>query len=278
MDHRRLGFPRLAVVHCSALAPICYQNNPFKSNLYTMEPTAVSTKAERKGSAPVKRRVSRACDHCHRMRTRCNGQAPCSRCIELEYVCQYDREKKRRGKVPRHIQRQRTEAAAASSHSLQTPNDTPIQHTSYSERPRMISELEEDVWSHSEPTSAVQQHPSGKRVFQNMLSGQRQPMHPVGQMFDQPVHQTMIDPIMMAPGIIYPPIHTPRTEEVIHAIPGMRMMPGSIASVYTNTGFPMQFSAIRRSSPTNHGYVDNGPPYSGLNVESVYNGSFTSCR
>lgn len=56
-------------------------------------------KAERRNSAPVKRRVSRACDHCHRMRTRCNGQSPCSRCIELEYVCQYHREKKRRGKV-----------------------------------------------------------------------------------------------------------------------------------------------------------------------------------
>jgi hypothetical protein len=56
-------------------------------------------KLERRSSAPVKRRVSRACDHCHRMRTRCNGQSPCSRCIELEYVCQYQREKKRRGKV-----------------------------------------------------------------------------------------------------------------------------------------------------------------------------------
>lgn len=65
-----------------------------------MEPTTVELpKVERRSSAPVKRRVSRACDHCHRMRTRCNGQAPCSRCIELEYVCQYQREKKRRGKV-----------------------------------------------------------------------------------------------------------------------------------------------------------------------------------
>jgi hypothetical protein len=61
--------------------------------------TVEMPKLERRSSAPVKRRVSRACDHCHRMRTRCNGQAPCSRCIELEYVCQYNREKKRRGKV-----------------------------------------------------------------------------------------------------------------------------------------------------------------------------------
>lgn len=39
-----------------------------------MEPTAVDvSKMERRSSAAVKRRVSRACDHCHRMRTRCNG-------------------------------------------------------------------------------------------------------------------------------------------------------------------------------------------------------------
>lgn len=44
-------------------------------------PTQEVTKLERRASGPVKRRVSRACDHCHRMRTRCNGQAPCSRCV-----------------------------------------------------------------------------------------------------------------------------------------------------------------------------------------------------
>jgi hypothetical protein len=39
-----------------------------------MEPTTIdTTKMERRSSASVKRRVSRACDHCHRMRTRCNG-------------------------------------------------------------------------------------------------------------------------------------------------------------------------------------------------------------
>jgi hypothetical protein len=71
-----------------------------KTTIATMESaTADIPKLERRSSAPVKRRVSRACDHCHRMRTRCNGQSPCSRCIELEYVCQYNREKKRRGKV-----------------------------------------------------------------------------------------------------------------------------------------------------------------------------------
>lgn len=103
---------------CSS--PSLQSNFPFF--VPTMDAAVVDmTKPERKASAPVKRRVSRACDHCHRMRTRCNGQAPCSRCIgtsranlawlsnvaffwltfppELEYVCQYNREKKRRGKV-----------------------------------------------------------------------------------------------------------------------------------------------------------------------------------
>lgn len=71
----------------------------------TMEPAALEmSKMERRNSAAVKRRVSRACDHCHRMRTRCNGnwvapherltltpslvvgQAPCSRCIGTSWT------------------------------------------------------------------------------------------------------------------------------------------------------------------------------------------------
>lgn len=188
-------------------------------NSATMEPsTGDIQKLERRSSAPVKRRVSRACDHCHRMRTRCNGQSPCSRCIELEYVCQYQREKKRRGKVrgvmivesiylysdrpllfvpsrirweysdtgllcvddadviqvPRHIQKQREEAAAA-GHSPQTPNGLP--GNGYFERPGGLSEMEmeDEVWSQSEATPIVQHFP-GKGLpppddWQSLQSG-----------------------------------------------------------------------------------------------------------
>lgn len=32
-------------------------------------------------SAPVRRRISRACDQCNQLRTKCDGQNPCAHCI-----------------------------------------------------------------------------------------------------------------------------------------------------------------------------------------------------
>jgi hypothetical protein len=33
------------------------------------------------GNAPVRRRISRACDQCNQLRTRCDGQSPCAHCV-----------------------------------------------------------------------------------------------------------------------------------------------------------------------------------------------------
>lgn len=32
-------------------------------------------------SAPIRRRISRACDQCNQLRTKCDGQSPCAHCI-----------------------------------------------------------------------------------------------------------------------------------------------------------------------------------------------------
>ena len=32
-------------------------------------------------SAPVRRRISRACDQCNQLRTKCDGKSPCAHCI-----------------------------------------------------------------------------------------------------------------------------------------------------------------------------------------------------
>lgn len=32
-------------------------------------------------SAPIRRRISRACDQCNQLRTKCDGQNPCAHCI-----------------------------------------------------------------------------------------------------------------------------------------------------------------------------------------------------
>ena len=35
------------------------------------------------GSAPVRRRISRACDQCNQLRTKCDGGTPCAHCVGM---------------------------------------------------------------------------------------------------------------------------------------------------------------------------------------------------
>ncbi|KAL6709420.1 hypothetical protein ACN47E_001827 [Coniothyrium glycines] len=252
-----------------------------------METTAADIpKIERRSSAPVKRRVSRACDHCHRMRTRCNGQAPCSRCIELEYVCQYNREKKRRGKVPRHIQKQREEAAAA-GHSPHTPNGL-LPGNGYFERSGVMSEMDEEVWSQSEATPVVHHFPTGKGALHNPSSGDWQALHHPGATFNPSVNHMMIDPLLLGSGAAYSPMHAemPRNEEIMFAMGGMHLIPGSngtpvsMPPEYAHLGYQMQYQTGRQSSPHSYGSADTGSPQSGASVSSSHNGTsaLLSCR
>jgi hypothetical protein len=34
-------------------------------------------------SGPVRRRISRACDQCNQLRTKCDGQSPCAHCVGM---------------------------------------------------------------------------------------------------------------------------------------------------------------------------------------------------
>ncbi|KAJ5654229.1 Xylanolytic transcriptional activator xlnR [Penicillium lividum] len=62
---------------------------------------AEARSAIRKSSSatPVRRRISRACDQCNQLRTKCDGQQPCSHCTEFGLSCEYARERKKRGKA-----------------------------------------------------------------------------------------------------------------------------------------------------------------------------------
>lgn len=50
---------------------------------------------------PVRRRISRACDQCNQLRTKCDGKHPCAHCVEFGLTCEYQRERKKRGKASR---------------------------------------------------------------------------------------------------------------------------------------------------------------------------------
>ncbi|KAF2083442.1 hypothetical protein K490DRAFT_51702 [Saccharata proteae CBS 121410] len=82
-------------------------------------------------AGPVRRRISRACDQCNQLRTKCDGKNPCAHCVEFGLTCEYVRERKKRGKASRKdiaqqqaaqaaAQVQRAEAGRASSGSGQS--------------------------------------------------------------------------------------------------------------------------------------------------------------
>ncbi|KAL2266994.1 hypothetical protein VTJ83DRAFT_4271 [Remersonia thermophila] len=73
-------------------------------------------------AGPIRRRISRACDQCNQLRTKCDGQHPCAHCIEFQLQCEYIRERKKRGKASRKDLA--AQAAAAAAAAAQNGNKT----------------------------------------------------------------------------------------------------------------------------------------------------------
>ncbi|TAQ83063.1 hypothetical protein B7494_g8613 [Chlorociboria aeruginascens] len=71
-------------------------------------------------SGPIRRRISRACDQCNQLRTKCDGQSPCAHCVEFGLGCEYVRERKKRGKASRKDLAQQAAAAAANGQKSPT--------------------------------------------------------------------------------------------------------------------------------------------------------------
>ncbi|KAK4618137.1 Xylanolytic transcriptional activator xlnR [Fulvia fulva] len=70
---------------------------------------------------PVRRRISRACDQCNQLRTKCDGQNPCAHCVEFGLTCEYARERKKRGKASRKDIAAAQAQAAAEGTEYQSP-------------------------------------------------------------------------------------------------------------------------------------------------------------
>ncbi|KIW66190.1 hypothetical protein PV04_08391 [Phialophora macrospora] len=56
---------------------------------------------ESSDAAAVRRRISRACDQCNQLRTKCDGKQPCAHCTENSLICEYARAHKKRGRAPK---------------------------------------------------------------------------------------------------------------------------------------------------------------------------------
>ncbi|KAL2204075.1 hypothetical protein CC79DRAFT_1113149 [Sarocladium strictum] len=62
--------------------------------------TAVATAATT-AEQKERQRVTKACDHCNQIRTKCDGVSPCSRCIAYQVACTFDRKSRRNGRKKR---------------------------------------------------------------------------------------------------------------------------------------------------------------------------------
>ncbi|KAK9457108.1 fungal-specific transcription factor domain-containing protein [Dipodascopsis uninucleata] len=65
----------------------------------------------------VRRRISRACDRCNQLRTKCDGKQPCMHCVECSLQCEYVRVRKKRGKASKKDLAAQAAALAASEKS-----------------------------------------------------------------------------------------------------------------------------------------------------------------
>lgn len=74
---------------------------------------STSTSNTQQQQQPVRRRISRACDQCNQLRTKCDGQHPCTHCVEFGLGCEYARARKKRGKASKKDLAARQQQAAA---------------------------------------------------------------------------------------------------------------------------------------------------------------------
>ncbi|KAK7753309.1 Xylanolytic transcriptional activator xlnR [Diatrype stigma] len=92
---------------------------------HRQHPYAGPTTRATGAAGPIRRRISRACDQCNQLRTKCDGQHPCAHCIEFGLGCEYIRERKKRGKASRKDLAQQAAAHAAVSGGGQRGQKSP---------------------------------------------------------------------------------------------------------------------------------------------------------
>ncbi|KAI9683597.1 MAG: hypothetical protein M1829_004900 [Trizodia sp. TS-e1964] len=123
--HSQYGVQQLQY-HQSAVSPslpssrstLKNRHHPYDHHgsptLMSVGKSRASPETKNSSVGPVRRRISRACDQCNQLRTKCDGQTPCKHCVEFNLTCEYIRERKKRGKASRKdIQQQQAAAAAA---------------------------------------------------------------------------------------------------------------------------------------------------------------------
>jgi hypothetical protein len=176
--------------------------------------------------------------------------------------------------VPRHIQKQREEAAAGGQPDQQNEQRRLTIQTGHFER---INDMDDEIWSPSEPTPIAQHFSAGKP---HHVSSPGWNGLPASAGFNAPETHMMIDPLLLAAGegFAQPQMHPhmPRGEELMYAMHDMHLMqdrtPVSVAPEFAGMGYQMHYPPVRQSSPHSYGSNDTGSPQSNGSVDSSHPG------
>lgn len=113
--HRR---PSAGAKHRHSYSNASADGNDAESEVASQLPAGnVRAKTSTNGQ-PVRRRISRACDQCNQLRTKCDGKHPCAHCVEFGLTCEYARERKKRGKASRKDIAAAQAASATTEHNV----------------------------------------------------------------------------------------------------------------------------------------------------------------
>ncbi|OJD26373.1 hypothetical protein ACJ73_02240 [Blastomyces percursus] len=235
---------------------------------------ALSRSPIRKSSSAtsIRRRISRACDQCNQLRTKCDGKAPCAHCIEFSLSCEYARERKKRGKASKKDLAQKAAAAALASRQQSTlgspfspsapsPTERPSPQEPNTEFEERFNDQSRDVTPRTmsslvEPTDTQQQQ------HQQLRPGiTNAPMNNSGRIQDMHLHSMQMADL--------------RPVQVMHnSSPGAQGPPPSIMgsqpySTYHDGSFSLVNSQEHNAPPLNgfrytNSNENNSTPYLGV--------------
>ncbi|KAJ5558848.1 hypothetical protein N7535_009270 [Penicillium sp. DV-2018c] len=206
---------------------------------------ARSTIRKNSSATAVRRRISRACDQCNQLRTKCDGQNPCAHCVEFGLSCEYARERKKRGKASKK------DIAA----SVITDSDVGSGENNHSKRQSSIVQSMHESNENYDPAfdaartlaEGAQSRPHNAEVAG--LAAMRQNQHPV-----QTPHQQQMGPNMA--GMPFPNYAGMHESRPSMSVPDMR----SIQIMQNGNGNPRSPGSMLQSQGYGAGYHDGAYP------------------
>jgi xylanolytic transcriptional activator XlnR len=183
--------------------------------------------------AGVRRRISRACDQCNSLRTKCDGKHPCQHCTDNGLPCEYARAHKKRGRAPKKESDQQNEEP--NGHQMQNNTQMP-QAAQRPQNPRKYSTnsyvgpVDKALPSNNTPTSATFESAQQAGFYNGFDHATNMPMSTNGQI---PNGQMPNMDQAMIPQIAQPAFQVPDNHQFAPSMDGMH------SQAVTGFGFPL---------------------------------------